>query len=86
MKPMLAKALEREVAEWERKQYAELAALEYPIIYERGINGDPSWNEVEVELLEKNERYIQVSVAVDDGGLGAFCPPSYSVVVRAPET
>jgi hypothetical protein len=80
----LSDALKKELAEWDRKGYAELAALTYPIVYERGTKNDPNWYEVEVEFLEKNERYIQIMIAVDDGGISAFCPPSYSLVIYAP--
>jgi hypothetical protein len=86
MKLMLSRALAKEVAEWRQKQYAELAALDYPIAYERRINGKPTRYQVEVELLEKNERYIQIMVSMDDGGISAFCPPSYCLEIRAPDT
>jgi len=79
----LSDNLKKEVAEWDQKGYAELAALTYPIVYERGAEGDPNWYEVEVVFLEKNDQYIQISVAVDDGGMSAFCPPSYSLVIYA---
>jgi hypothetical protein len=39
-----------------------IAALTYPIVYERGTRDDPNWYEVEIEFLEKNERYIQISI------------------------
>lgn len=83
MKPMVAKALEREVAEWERKQYAELATLDYPVAYEKSIEDEPTY-QVEVDLQKKNERCIEIIVSVDGGGLSAFFPPSQIVVIRAP--
>ena len=84
MKPMLAKALASEVAEWNRKQYAELAALDYPVVYEKSIEGEPTRYQIEVDLLKKSERCIEIVVSVDGGGLSAFFPPSQIVVIRAP--
>ena len=83
MKATLAKALEREVAEWNRKQHAELAALDYPVAYEKSVEGEPTY-QVEVDLLKKNERCIEIVVSVYGGGLSAFFPPSQIVVIRAP--
>lgn len=80
---MLPRALVKEIAEWRLKPYAELATLDYPVAYEKGGRGDPNSYQVEVELLAKTERYIQIMVSVDDGGLSAFCPPSYTLVIQA---
>ena len=82
--PMPSKALEAEAAEWNRKQYSELAALDYPIAYEKSIDGDPTRYQVEVDLLKRNERYIELVVSVDGGGISAFFPPSRILVIRAP--
>ena len=78
----LSEALEKESADWTQKGYARLAGLTYPITYERGTEGDPKSYQVEVDLLEKNEQYVQIVVSVDDGGISAFCPPSRILVVH----
>lgn len=77
--------MKEEAEQWGRKAYRELAALNYPYIYNVGEKGSPDYYQVEVVLLEKNERYIQVSVAVSNGGLSSFFPKSESVVVYANE-
>ena len=80
---VLSDALEKESADWNQKGHAALAGLAYPIAYERGTEGDPNSYQVEVDLLEKNEHYVQVIVCVDDGGIRAFCPLSRILVVHA---
>jgi hypothetical protein len=80
---VLSEALEKESADWKQKGYAALARLTYPISYERGPESDSHSYQVEVDLLEKNEQYIQIIVSVDDGGISAFCPPSSILEVRA---
>ena len=80
---VLSEALEKESADWNRKGYAELAGLTYPIAYERSsTEHDPNSYQVEVDLLEKNDQYVQIIVSVDDGGISAFCPPSRVLVAH----
>jgi len=79
----LSKFLEEEVAAWNQKRYAELINLDYPVAYEKGAHGDPNAYQVEVELLEKNERHIRIMISVDDGGLSAFFPLSDTLVIPA---
>jgi hypothetical protein len=80
---VLSEALGRESADWNQKGYAELAGLSYPISYERRTEGDPNSYQVEVDLLEKNEQYVQIIISVDDGGISAFCPPSRILMLHA---
>jgi hypothetical protein len=80
MKIDLAQALAVEVARWSTKTYAELAALEYPDTYEVTRQDGGLAYQVEVSMLERRPEYIQISVAVDDGGIRAFFPRSESVI------
>lgn len=76
----LRKALLEEIEKYKTKSYEELMGLEKPIIYSRG-SGE-SFYQVEVQVLEKTDEYIQVLVAVDDGGFfRAMSPLSHSFVV-----
>jgi hypothetical protein len=79
----LAEHLRAELTIWDKKSYSELLAIEYPHTYERGAHGEPDWYQVEAVLLERNDDYIHVSIAVDDGGLSTFFPKSYGVIAYA---
>ncbi len=76
----LAAKLREEMEQWGQRSYAELVAIEYPHTYSVGKPGEPDWYEVEADLLEKNEQYVQVSIAVSDGGMRTFFPKSFSVI------
>jgi hypothetical protein len=76
----LAARLRAEIDRWGHKSYAELLAIEYPHVYSAGKRDEADWYEVEVVLLEKNEQYVHVAVAVSDGGLSSFLPKSSSVI------
>jgi hypothetical protein len=75
-----AAKLKAEIERWGQKSYAELVVIDYPHVYSVGKAGEPDWYEVEAVLLEKNDHYVHVSVAVSDGGLSNFVPKSSSVI------
>ena len=79
----LSEQLEIELRIWNAKSYQELLAIEYPYTYERGTTGEADWYEVELDLLERNDQYVHVSVAIDNGGLSAFFPKSCGVIAYA---
>ena len=63
----LRKALEREIDEWLRSTFDEIRnRLRDDCAYERG-EGESRY-QVEVVLLEATAEYVNVSIAVDDGG------------------
>ena len=79
----LSEHLESELKIWRRKTYPELLAIEYPFAYEKGASGESDSYQVEVDLLECNDRYVHVSVAVSNGGLSDFFPKSGSFLAYA---
>jgi hypothetical protein len=79
----LTEQLDKEVKVWEAKTYTELLAIEYPRAYERGIAGETDCYQVEVDLLERNDKYVHVSVAVSNGGLSSFFPKSRDFLAYA---
>lgn len=76
----LAAKLRAEMERWGQKSYAELLAIEYPHAYSVGKTGEPGCYEVEAVLLEKNDEYVHVAIAVSHGGLSAFFPKASSVI------
>ena len=81
MMTKLAEQLKVEMEEWGQKSYAQLVAIEYPHVYSVEKRGAPDVYKVEATLLEDNDEYIHVSVAVSRGGLSAFFPKASSVIV-----
>ena len=79
----LSEQLDSELRIWKAKTYSELLAIKYPYTYERGITGEADSYEVEVDLLERNDQYVHLSVAVSNGGLSAFFPKSGSFLAYA---
>ena len=76
----LKKILSQEIEKYRSKSYEELIGIIDPITYSYG-SGE-SFYQVEVQVLEKNEEYVHVSVAVDDGRfLRAIAPLSHSFIV-----
>ncbi len=72
----LSEQLDRELTVWKTKTYTELLALEYPHTYESGNPGESDCYQVEVDLLERNDKYVHIAVAVSNGGLSSFFPKS----------
>ena len=72
--------LEAEVKRWRARSCAELVtALAEEQSYE--IKFEDNTYQVEVQLLEKTDRYIHVGLAVDDGSMPAsFRPLSSSFI------
>ncbi len=72
--------LDQERDKFASKTHEELSKLKDPTVYESGV-GD-SWNEVEDQVLEKNNQYIHIGISVDDGKFPrAFVPLSTSFLV-----
>ena len=68
MKRSKRRAYTRDIAkDLEKKTYAYWAAQQFPIFFERIVEGEKV--EVEVCLLEFNEEYIQLGVRVYDDNL-----------------
>ncbi len=78
------KILDAEVQRWSAMPYDALAsALSESQVYEVAL--DSKQYQVEVELLENTEDYLQVYVGVDDGSLPAsIVPVSGTVICRRP--
>jgi hypothetical protein len=72
--------LEAEVKKWSARSWAELVAeLANRQAYEIEFEGKAY--QVEVQLLEKTDRYVHVGVSVDDGSVPAsFRPVSESFI------
>ena len=68
--------------EIEGEPYAHWASTEFPVTFERVFEGKEL--QVELNMLEHEEEYIHIGIAVDDGGLGAYWPVSTSVIIRKP--
>ena len=80
-KEELKKALIIEKEKYANKSFEELSKIAKPVTYECG--SDENWYQVEVQLLEKNDEYVHVSIAVDDGKLlKAMFPLSTSFIVH----
>jgi hypothetical protein len=60
-----------------------LLAIEYPHTYEKEIPGESDGYQVEVDLLERNDKYVHVLVAVSNGGLSSFFPKSADFLAYA---
>ena len=74
------KVLEREVERWSSTPYLELvSALRDDQVYE--VEFESRKYQVEVEMLQSTDRYIQVCVAVDDGSLPASLMPVSHIFV-----
>lgn len=72
--------MNQEKEKFVNKTYEELFMLKDPTVYESGSGDD--WYEAEVQILEKNEQYIHVSICVDDGKFPrVFVPLSTSFLV-----
>lgn len=79
-KKELKGALIREKKKYVNQSFEELSNIYSPITYECGA-GD-NWYQVEVQLLEKNENYVHVSISIDDGKLlRTMFPISTSFIV-----
>lgn len=80
-KEKLQNALHKEEEKFSKKTYTELLKLDKNFSYECGSGKDRY--QVEVNIVEKNEQFIQLLIAVDDGSLfrGIF-PLSTSIVVN----
>jgi len=78
-KEYLRRALQAEVDAQALKSYDEFMQLDEEIVHEKG-RGD-NWYQVEVQVLEKTEEYVHVSVSVDDGGWRAFFPLTRSFLI-----
>lgn len=66
--------LDAEVKRWSAMSYAQLL-LELHDIQGYEVEFDSNRYQVEVELLESTDQYLNVAVAVDDGSLPASILP-----------
>ena len=71
---------ERIAEELTRQSYQHWSSADYPLAFERIIEGRAL--QVEVVLLELTADYAHLSVSVDDGGWWAYFSPSTSVLIR----
>ena len=76
----ISEQLANELKIWEAKTYPELLAIEYPHTYERGIAGESDRYQVEIDLIERNDKYVHILVAVSNGGFSSFFPKCASVL------
>lgn len=61
------------------KSFKELASMKEPVTYE--IEVEKQKYQVEIQILEKNNQYVQVSVSIDDFKFPkAFMPLSQSFI------
>jgi hypothetical protein len=75
------KVLEVEIAKWSAKSCEELTAeLVDVAAYE--VEVDSKTFQVEIEIVEKTDAYVQVMVAVDDGSLPSSILPVTQSFVR----
>ncbi|MCK5306585.1 MAG: hypothetical protein KAJ66_05565 [Candidatus Omnitrophica bacterium] len=63
----LKRALLNEKEKYESKTFDQLVKIDKPVTYECGSGKD--WYQVEIQVLEKNDKYVHVVVSVDDGRL-----------------
>jgi len=74
------KVLDSEVKRWSAMSCEELiSALHEEQVYE--VEVDSKKYQVEVELLENTEKYLNVLVSVDDGSLPASIFPSTATFI-----
>jgi hypothetical protein len=75
------KVLDFEMKRWSALSWEQLASeLQEPQAYE--VVFDSKKYQVEVELLENTEQYLNVAVAVDDGTLPASISPATDNFIR----
>jgi hypothetical protein len=75
-----ARVLDLEVQRWSAMPYEELlSTLKHLHAYE--IEMASKKYQVEVEILEKTDHYVQVMVAVDDGSLPASILPACHIFI-----
>ena len=79
-KRRLKKILFKEREKYISKSFEDLSKITEPIVYE--CSSGKSCYQVEVQLIEKNEEYIHVSIAIDDKSLiRAIFPFSTSFII-----
>jgi hypothetical protein len=75
------KVLDGEVQRWLAMPLSQMeAALRDRQVYE--VEFEANTYQVEIEILQNNERYIQVMLAVDDGSLPASLVPTTRIFIR----
>jgi uncharacterized protein YqiB (DUF1249 family) len=75
----LRQCLRREMEVWSAKPFSVLIA-ELGGIAAYQVDGAEPY-QVEVQIIEQNADSVHVAIAVDDGGLSAFVPPSAGFLV-----
>jgi hypothetical protein len=73
--------LDAEIESWSARSCSQLVA-DLPDVqaYEREFEGKTY--QVEVQLLENNDKYVHVGVGVDDGSISASLRPLSSSFIR----
>ena len=86
MKRSLLKRYARAIAsELERKSYNDWLGVEFPLTFEKRFEGQVV--NVEVSLLSSTAEYLQLGIAIDDGGwLSPYFSVGISVVILQPAT
>ncbi len=59
--------LEEEKNKYANKTYDDLIKIVEPVTYT--INSGQNTYQIEVQLVEKNDKYLNVSISIDDGSL-----------------
>lgn len=81
IKKELQEVLKSEKNKYLKKTFLELSAIKEPITYE-GKAGEKKY-QIEVQLLEKNNDYVHVSISIDDGKMfRAMFPLSDSFILH----
>jgi len=75
------KVLDSEVARWSAMSYGQLIS-KLQDLHSYEVKLDPKKYQVEVELLENTENYLNVMVSVDDGSLPASLSPLTLTFIR----
>jgi hypothetical protein len=73
--------LDAEVKRWSAKSCAELIA-ELPDVQSYEVEVESKKYQVEIQVLENTEKYVHVSVDVDDGSMPASFRPLSSSFIR----
>lgn len=80
-KRKITKNVRKEEEKFSQKSYEDLSKLDKNLSYQ--VDSDENAYQVEVNIVEKNEKFIQLLIAVDDGAIfRGRVPLSTSVVVH----
>ncbi len=64
------------------KTFEEVSEMEFPVVYQVGNIKDKDFYQVEIDILDKTEKYILIDIFIDDGTWWkSFCPIGTSFIV-----